>query len=134
MKRIEDIEKLSPGQLEEASLDAVVPEGLEERLRERLLAESEAASDGIPARKPLRSFAKATIPALAIAAAIATVLLVHRPSEPVDSFDDPMTAYAQVEDTFRFISQKMSGGVSIVREAENIAARPEAIINKINGK
>lgn len=134
MKRIEDIEKLSLEELEEVSREIRVPEGLADRLNERLLAERRTAApagDEVSVKRP--AF-QASVAALAVAAAIAAVLMLQKPSDPVDSFDDPMLAYAQVEQTFQYISQKMSGGISMVRDAEAAVSRPESIINKINGK
>lgn len=134
MKRIEDIENLTPEELEEASRDIRVPEGLADRLKERMLAEEQTAAARQPAAVSRRPAAQFSVAALAIAAAIAAILLVRRPSDPVDSFDDPMLAYAQVEETFQYISQKVSKGVKVVRNAEATASRPESIIEKINGK
>ena len=70
----------------------------------------------------------------AAAAAIAAFVLIRKPSAPVDSFDDPMLAYAQIEHTFQYISDKMSGGLNLVREAGPIVEKPGQIINKINEK
>lgn len=134
MKRIEDIENLTPEELEEASRDIRVPEGLADRLKERMLAEEQTAAARQPAAVSRRPATQFSVAALAIAAAIAAILLVRRPSDPVDSFDDPMLAYAQVEETFQYISQKVSKGVKVVRNAEATASRPESIIEKINGK
>ena len=121
MKSIEEIEKLSIEELEAASSGFKVPEGFRRRIDDAILSEATLAVRGVVA-------------ALAVAAAVAAVLLIRRPSELKDSFDDPMLAYAQVEQTFQYISSKMSGGLEVVREAKPIAGRPEEIIRKINTK
>ena len=148
MKRIEDIEKLSIEELEQAAQGAPVPEGLSERLQRALAAETflqdvEKEPSGALMGEP--SFGEngkddrrrhiwqiGTVSSLAIAAAIAAVVLLHTPSAPKDTFDDPLLAYAQVEETFHYISSKMSGGVNIVREAGPVAGKPKEIIRKIN--
>ena len=129
MKRIEDIEKMSIEELEAASLAGEVPSGLEGRIKAALAVSSEM--EGMRAerrRLPVR------YTALALAAALAAILLIPWKPAPKDTFDDPLLAYAQVEQTFRFISDKMSDGVGLVREAESSAVVPGSIIKKINEK
>ena len=147
MKRIEDIEKLSIEELEQAAQGAPVPEGLAERLQSALAAETFLQGEGQPpvvipslAEKRLgkksagRLLQTGILSSLAVAAAIAAVVLLHTPSAPEDTFNDPLLAYAQVEETFQYISSKMSGGVNIVREAGPVAGKPKEIIRKINEK
>ena len=147
MKSIEEIEKLSIEELEQAAQGTPVPEGLAERLQSALAAETIMQEKGQPpvvfavlAKRRLgkksagRLLQIGTVSSLAIAAAIAAVVLLHTPSMPKDTFDDPLLAYAQVEETFQYISSKMSGGVNIVREAGPVAGKPKEIIRKINEK
>ena len=150
MKRIEDIENLSIEELEQAAQGAPVPEGLSERLQSALAAETilqevEKEPSGALMGEP--SFGEngkddrrrhiwrnSVVASLALAAAIAIGVFVFQPAAPQDTFDDPLLAYAQVEETFQYISSKMSGGVNIVREAGPVAGKPKEIIRKINEK
>lgn len=136
MKRIEDIEKLSLEELESASAGVEVPEGLRQRIGNALLAEETLASAQRKEAASRHMLVRGVIPAFAAAAAVlaAVLLFPGGRTTPKDSFDDPALAYAQVEKTFQYISQKMSGGVGMVREAGPVINRPEQIINKINGK
>ena len=63
------------------------------------------------------------------AAAAALVVLPQR--GPKDTFDDPLLAYAEVEKAFQTISNKMSVGMDIVRDAEQTAGMPYNTLNKI---
>ncbi len=134
MKRIEDIEKLSIEELEAASETLPVPEGFRQRIESTLLSEESLAAEGVRGRKTVRLAVRSVVSMLAVAAVVAAVLLIRKPAELKDSFDDPMLAYAQVEQTFQYISGKMSGGIDMVRDAAPIAVRPEEIIKKINSK
>ena len=134
MKRIEDIEKLSIEELEAASETVPVPEGFMQRIESTLLSEESLAAEGGRGSKAGRLAVRSVVSMLAVAAVVAAVLLIRKPAELKDSFDDPMLAYAQVEQTFQYISGKMSGGIDMVRDAAPIAVRPEEIIKKINSK
>lgn len=134
MKSIEEIEKLSIEELEAASSGFKAPEGFSRRIGDAILSEAALAAGTSGARRNGPAAVRGVVAALAVAAAVAAVLLIRRPSELKDSFDDPMLAYAQVEQTFQYISSKMSGGIEVVREAKPIAGRPEEIIRKINTK
>ena len=147
MKSIEEIEKLSLEELEQAAAGTPVPEGLSERIKLTLTAAEavDKPSGAFPAEaffredgnddRRLRWIGRtASFCALAVAAAFAAVVVIPRLTSPKDTFDDPLLAYAQVEQTFKFISEKMSGGVEMVREAGPVIGKPETIINKINEK
>lgn len=106
MKRLEDIEKMEAEQLEEAALreNIKVPAGLEERIKARLAAASIARES-----QPRKRWLPYT--AIAAAAAIAALLaLPRRLGEPElkDTFDDPYLAYAQLEQVFQTISDKIN--------------------------
>ena len=123
MKTLEEIENLSLEELERKALEApvTVPDGLERRLRQTLAAR-ELAESAHP-HPALR---------LAPVAAAAIVLLPQR--GPKDSFDDPLLAYAEVEKAFQTISDKMSAGVDLAREAGSAAELPKTILNKTQSK
>ena len=116
MKRIEDIEKLSLEELEKEAAQVPVPEGLAGRIENALAAETVGQPPVvIPVFTKKRFSQKSAgrllggsiVASLAVAAAIATVLILHRPA-PKDSFDDPLLAYQQVEETLQFIAQKIN--------------------------
>ena len=129
MKTLEEIENLSIEELEDLATReaAPVPDGLQERLRQTLAAR-EIAEAARP--RPARWIPYAS---LAVAAAAAAVIALPQRG-PKDTFDDPRLAYAEVEKAFRTISEKMSTGVDIAREAGATAEIPQNIINKIQTK
>ena len=132
MKRLEDLEKMEPEQLEEAALreNIKVPAGLEERIKASLAAAS-IAREAEPQKTKTVHWLPYT--ALAAAAAVAALLVLPRLGEPElkDTFDDPYLAYAQLEETFQTISDKMSNGVNEAQEANSAMGRPIEIMNKI---
>ncbi len=125
MKTLEEIERLSLEELEQEATRAaaLVPDGLQERLRQTLAAR-ELADAARP--RPTRWIPYAS---LAVAAAAAAIIALPQRG-PKDTFDDPRLAYAEVEKVFRTISDKMNEGVALVREAEASAEIPQNILNK----
>lgn len=126
MKRIEDIEMMEWDQLESAA-DAeniAVPDTLVSGIKARLAAE--AAARRAPAR---------WVPytALAVAAGLAALAILPSGSRSLkDTYDDPYLAYAQVESTFRQISDKMAFGVELAAKAGETAEMPARIIQTIS--
>lgn len=51
---------------------------------------------------------------------------------PEDTFTDPYLAYAQLEQTFYMISEKMDKGLSIAQGAEEVLVKTNEIMEKIN--
>ena len=126
MKRIDDIEKMGLEDLEAAAMagNPGVPQGLEERIKERILArEMSKMPEG---RRVLRLGG--------IAAAVALALLIFNPwrvdDQLQDTFEDPRMAYAQLEKAFAEISNKMSMGVEMVSQAKPLAEKPMEILEK----
>jgi len=130
MKTIEELERLSWEELDQAASREGIksPEGLEGRLKATLAAQ--ALSETPSASKP-RFLPQA---AWAMAAALAFLLLIPvlHSREPKDTFDDPYLAYAEVEKTFRSISDKMARGVSLAKEVQPTVDKPLSILEKIN--
>ena len=126
MKRIEDIEKLQPEELESAALGEgiKVPADLEERILGAIAAKESLK----PEARPVRWIPYA---ALAFAAGLAAIAIFPRSGKLQDTFDDPYLAYAQVEATFQKISDKMAVGVDLAEKAGQTADKPIEIINKI---
>ena len=131
MKTIEDIEKLTDEQLSQIAEDSSVkvPESLAESLE--ALVGAAALTEEEPRRK------SAFIPwaiAAAVAAVLGTGIFLNVPRRPKDTFSDPYLAYAQVEEAFRTISDKMNAGLQLASEAGEAASKPFEIIDKINEK
>lgn len=131
MKRIEDIEMMTPDELESAAMaeDIQVPKGLEERIEESLAAKAalEAVHERPIVRRAVYAFA-------AIAAILAAAVIIPRTDGVAlkDTYDDPYLAYAQVEATFQKMSDKMAIGVELAAKAGQTAEKPAQIINKIS--
>ena len=132
MKKIKDIENMDWEALEQAAgtSRATVPADLDGSIKAAILA-SKALADKQPAAKrlPARAFY-----GFAFAAALAAVIAVgigrQRPLQ--DTFDDPYLAYAEVQKTFRHISNKMNVGLELASEARSTAEKPAEILKKIN--
>lgn len=129
MKRIEDLEKMSLRELEmiadDKSID--VPKSMNGRIEAALLAESLNEDR----RKSSRSV-RYGIGGAAVAAAAGLVLALNIPQQPKDTFDDPAMAYAELEKTFAYISDKMNMGVDIATDAAPAFDKASEILNKIN--
>ena len=121
-------------ELEQAAIQdsAPIPEGFRARL-ETALAAAKIAEE--PAARPKGASRWFALSAVAAAAVLAIVAIPRAGSVQLkDTFDDPVQAYAKVEETFRQISQKMTLGVAMASEAEAEAGKPIEIMNKINKK
>lgn len=129
MKTLEDIENLSLEELEQQAARTAppAPEGLQKRLRVALAADNTLRD--ADARK--RSPRWVPYASLAAAAAAATLVLTLPERGLRDTFDDPYLAYAEVEKAFQTISDKMSTGVELAREAGQSAELPQYVLNKI---
>lgn len=129
MKRIEDLEKMSLQELEmiadDKSIDA--PESMNARIEAAILADS-LKEEG---RKDSRTV-RYGIGGAAVAAAAGLVLALNIPQQPKDTFDDPAMAYAELEKTFAYISDKMNKGVDIAADAAPAFDKASEILNKIN--
>lgn len=124
MKRLEDIEKLSMLDLDKIAADESikVPESLKRdiaitaRALEMISKDDEETTRVI--HKPSKKrFAIFSYPAAAVAVIAVGMSLTFR-NTPKDTFDDPMLAYAQMEQVFGFISEKMNTGIAIASAAE----------------
>ncbi len=110
MKRIEDIERLEAEDLAQKASGSGVsaPEGLEGKILNALTAAE------LERRRPKRKVSRlALVPAaLALAAALTVgINYQHINAVPTDTFSSPEEAYAQLEETFGYISDKMTKGV-----------------------
>ena len=127
MKTLQEIENTSFERLEQIARDESVrvPADLRASVQERVSAAAIASSkESLPARPSWYKFV--LIGTLGIAC-IATFFAI--PRVPQDTYDDPLLAYAKVEETFALISSKMDLGVESVRQAEEPLETVSRILN-----
>ena len=139
MKSLQEIENISFEKLEEIAQDSAVkvPKDLQASVKSAVAAAAmgEAASRSVqtssyPAqtghpRRPLwRPYAL-----LAVFAAACFGVFFAIPRTPKDTYDDPLIAYAKVEETFALISSKLDRGVESVRQVEEPLETVNRIIN-----
>ena len=127
MKTLQEIENTSFERLEQIARDESVrvPADLRASVQERVSAAAMAsAKESIPLRPRWYKFA---ILGVVAAACLATFFLI--PRVPQDTYDDPLLAYAKVEETFALISSKMDKGVESVRQAEEPLETVSRILN-----
>ncbi len=135
MKTIEDIERLTPEELEKMAGDESVeiPASLLQGIENRILAfemtragKDESAGRGDPGQKNAGNrpgsrrwgrFAFIPAAAAAVAAVIIGLNFFDSPRTPADTFSTPEEAYAQVEKTFALIGGKVGRGKSIADAA-----------------
>lgn len=89
-------------------------DNLENKLKAAILA-SALVEEKKASRRTFQAALKWAAPAVA-AAALAAFFLI--PSGPKDTYDDPAVAYAELERTFNYISQKIDKGAEIASKAE----------------
>ena len=125
MKSVNDIEKLSLEDLERISLDESieVPADLESRILGRTLNRSNGLAKRI----------------IGIAASVAVVAgigfaLLYRPKPLQDTFDDPLLAYAAVEEALNKMASTVEVGVNSVAMGEDLLRKPGEVIQSINNK
>lgn len=140
MKDINEIERLSPEDLERIASDTSVR--VPSDLKASLEALAGAAEFAQPEKAPVESetvVRKAGIfrPLLwgipAVAAALVAAVLVFRsvPKEPEDTFSDPYLAYAEVQKAFGQISQKGEAAAEIAGNAVPVMEKTEDLLNRI---
>ncbi len=127
MKTIEEIERMSLEELERVATDKTIsiPEELDDKISGTLTAAALHAQE----RPAVRT--RHTIIGIAASAAAAACLgiVLVKASQPKDTFSDPMLAYAQLEQTFQYIQEKMGKGLEIAAEAEPAIKRTSEIFN-----
>lgn len=116
MKRIEDIERLEAEELAQIASGSGVsaPEGLEGKILNAL-----TAAELERGRRKRKVWKLALAPAaLALGAALAVgINYQHINAVPTDTFSSPEEAYAQLEQTFGYISGKVTKGVELADAA-----------------
>lgn len=132
MKDINEIERLTPEDLERIASDESVrvPADLKASL-EALAGASELLDEG-PAAASRHSQGLRTwywaVPA--VAAALVAAVLVFR-SQPKDTFSDPYLAYAEVQKAFGQISEKGEAAAAIAGNAVPVMEKTEDLLNRL---
>ncbi|MBQ9878135.1 MAG: hypothetical protein IJM29_04430 [Bacteroidales bacterium] len=128
MKSLQEIENISFDKLEEIAQDSAVkvPKDLQASVKSAVAAAAMGeASSARVTRWPLwRPYAL-----LAVFAAACIGVFFAIPRTPKDTYDDPLIAYAKVEETFALISSKLDRGVESVRQVEEPLETVNRIIN-----
>ena len=127
MKRIDEIENLTAEELESLALSKVTdaPKTLGKDIEDLLIASSLREKP----RRPIRFASAAAGIAVAASLTAAGVFLYHG-NHPADTFDDPVQAYAEVEKTFAYISEKMSPGLGPASEGKMIFDKTTEILRQ----
>ncbi len=112
MKSIDEISRLSAEDLERISLDESIP------VPEELSARVQAAVRAADRQAQRRRWVLPTGIAAAVATLVAVGLTLTRNPEPMDTFDDPYLAYAEVEKVFAKISGTVAYGAEKVSQSE----------------
>lgn len=133
MKRPEEIEKLSFEELEKIAGNESVKAS--DRLDGKVMEAVMAASFAEERRKEISSrYRKFAFSGAFAAIAAGLALVFFLPSGPKDTFEDPMEAYAQVEQTLAYISSKMDKGMKIAAEAEPALEMTNEIFENIKNR
>ena len=134
MKTIDEIEKLGFEDLERISLDESieVPTGLESRILDRTSGlRKESWFGRMTGRRPVWY--------IGIAASFAVIAGIgfawfSRPKPLQDTFDDPMLAYAAVEEALNKMASTVEVGVNSVAMSDELFRKPAEVIQSINNK
>ena len=124
MKRLKDIENLSAVDLERIASDEsiIVPATLKRDIaitaRALEMASQQEEQEIKVYKMPMKKKASIFSYSAAAVAIIAVGLTLSFHKTPKDTFEDPMLAYAQMEQVFGFISEKMNTGMDIASAAE----------------
>ena len=134
MKSLNDIEKLSLEDLERISLDESieVPADLESRILDRAFCQSRQMWFN-------RLFDRTSAKVIGIAASIAIIagigfVWLNRSKPLQDTYDDPLLAYAAVEEALNKMASTVEVGVNSVAMGEELLRKPGEVIQSINNK
>ena len=154
MKKISEIEALTPEQLELVAADASVPvpedlkaslealagaaelagileEGTPERVRGEGEAPERVRGEGRHLGAGKSAVWKRWAVAAAAAAVVALAVTLAVPSRPKDTFSDPLLAYAEVQRAFDLISARGEQAMEIAGKAVPVMEKTDEIIRKI---
>ena len=133
MKTLQEIEQIPFEELERLAEDpsVAVPQDLAAEVASSVQAAAlvEALQTPAPRRSRRRWILPSVVTGALVAASLA-VVLVLRPGEPKDTFKTPEEAYAQLEETFRFISATMSRGMELATDVQPTLEKAADIIDR----
>lgn len=133
MKTLQEIEQIPFEELERLAEDpsVAVPQDLAAEVASSVQAAAlaEALQTPAPSRSRRRWVIPSAVAGVLVAASLA-VVLVLRPGEPKDTFSTPEEAYAQLEETFRFISATMSRGMELATDVQPTLEKAADIIDR----
>lgn len=116
MKSLQEIENTSFETLEQIAKDdsVRVPADLRRSVQESVAAAAIASAK--ESRTPRPTWYKFVLLGALATACLATFFAI--PRVPQDTYDDPLLAYAKVEETFARISSELDRGAESIRQAE----------------
>ena len=131
MKSLQEIENTSFEELEKIALDSSVkvPHDLKASVKDAVVAAAMASAHDQSATVRTRRPLWCPYALLAVFAAACLGVFFAIPRAPKDTYDDPLIAYAKVEETFALISSKLDRGVESIRQAEEPLETVNRILN-----
>ena len=132
MKSLQEIENTSFDRLEEIACDQSirVPDDLRSSVKATVEAAAMAsAASAAAAQRRARRPLWPTYALLTLAAAACVAVFFAIPRVPQDTYDDPLLAYAKVEETFARISSELDRGAESVRQVEEPLETVNRILN-----
>ena len=131
MKTLQEIEQIPFEELERMAEDpsVAVPQDLTADVASLVQAAALAEALQTPAPPRRRWVIPSAVAGVLVAASLAVVLVLH-PGEPKDTFSTPEEAYAQLEETFRFISATMSRGMELATDVQPTLEKAADIIDR----
>ena len=134
MKKISDIEDLSFEDIHRISQDERIMAPSELRHELNVMIDSLEFLNEKEEKKCVNYKGLwAKISAAAVVVGVVVAVAWHE-SQPVDTFSDPALAYAQIEKTFSYMSEKMNVGLEKAAEAESVFDKTGDMINDITNK
>lgn len=126
MKSIEEIGNISFEQLEAAADDPriKVPSDLDKEILSAMTMAS------MQKQRSTRKTLAYTFSGILATALASLVIVLSLPGQPKDTFDDPMLAYAELEKTFSYISDKMERGIEIAAQATPVIEKTTEVFSK----
>ena len=132
MKDINEIERLTPEDLERIASDESVRVPADLKASLEALAGAAEMLDEKPAAaaRPSQGWRAWYWAVPAVAAALVAAVLVFR-SQPKDTFSDPYLAYAEVQKAFGQISEKGEAAAAIAGNAVPVMEKTEDLLNRL---
>ncbi len=126
-----DIAKMPLPELEKMGDDAsvIVPADLKEDILSEIAASEILSEKSVETVE--RHHRRFVLGFCAAAAVTVLFFVMDDMGRPKDTFDDPLTAYVELERTFQYISDKMRPGVEKVDELSRVIEKSGAVLGKV---